>query len=166
MHMWTFDWPFRTLSFVMAIVHICISIQKKTHHIFSWFWIAFVSCAQVTTCDSSSTYRKAPVVGRLDFELWGYKAKISQNQFHIFWNLPYLIFKLQIKRFGAKTVWSCKNGPLNCQNSNTFFSKSLFLKINCSPIFYNILNETAISQEHNVRFQKFLHQNWADRTAI
>ncbi len=28
-------------------------------------------------CDS--TYRKVPVVGRLDFELWGCKVKISQN---------------------------------------------------------------------------------------
>ncbi len=44
--------------------------------------------------------------------------------------------------------------------------KSLFLKINFSPISYDILNEIAISQERNVRFQNVLHQHWAERTAI
>ncbi len=64
-------------------------------------------------CDS--TYRKVPVVGRLDFELWGCKVKISQNKvpktilkFHILWDLQYLILK-SLEGFGAKTVFSCQN---------------------------------------------------------
>ncbi len=69
-----------------------------------------------------------------------------------------------------KSVFSCKNGPLNCQNTNTLYRfpnfKSLFLKINFSTICYDILNKFAISQERNVRFQKFLHHNWDERTAI
>ena len=89
-------------------------------------------------------------------------------RFHIFWNLQYLIFQL-LERFGAKTVFSCKNVPLNCKNTNALYRftnfKNLFLKINFPPIFYDILNEIAISQERYVRFQKFLHQNWAERTA-
>ncbi len=57
-------------------------------------------------CDS--TYRKVPVVGRLDFELWRRKVKISQYivpksilRFHILWNLQYLTFKL-LEGFGAQ----------------------------------------------------------------
>ena len=125
-------------------------------------------------CDS--TYRKVPVVGKLEFELWGCTVKISQNmvqkwilRFHILWNLQYLIFKL-LEGFGAKTVFSCKNWPLNCQNTNTFYRfpnfKSLFLKTNFSQICYDILSKIAISQERKVRFQNFLHQNWDKRTAI
>ncbi len=64
-------------------------------------------------CDS--TYRKVPVVGRLDFEFWGFKVKVSQNivpksilKFHILWNLQYLILKLLVG-FGAKTVSSYQN---------------------------------------------------------
>ena len=83
-------------------------------------------------------------------------------KFHIFWNLQYLIFKL-LEGFGAKTVFSCKNGPLNCQNTNTLYRfpnfMSLFLKTNFLPICYFILNEIGISKERNVRFLNFLHQN-------
>ncbi len=50
------------------------------------------------------------VVGRLDFELWGCKGKISQNivpvsilRFHILCNLHYFILKL-LKGFGSKTI--------------------------------------------------------------
>ncbi len=75
-------------------------------------------------CICDSTYQNVPVVGRLDFELWGCKVKISQNivpklilRFHIFWNFQYLIFKL-LEGFGAKTMFLCKNGPLNCPNTN------------------------------------------------
>ncbi len=118
-------------------------------------------------CDS--TYRKVPVVGKLAFEIWGCKVKISKNivtkshlRFHIFCNLRYLIIKV-LEGFCAKTVFSCKNGLLNCQNTNTLYRfpnfKSLFLKTNFSPICYYILNEIGISQESNVRFQTFLHQN-------
>ncbi len=46
-------------------------------------------------CDSA--YRKVPVVGSLNFELWGCKVKLSQNmvpksilRFHILCNLQYL----------------------------------------------------------------------------
>ncbi len=84
-----------------------------------------------------STYCKVPVVERLDFELWGCKGELSQNivpksilRFHMFLNLQYLIFKL-LDGYGAKTVCSCKNGPLNCQNTNTLYRfpnfNSLFL---------------------------------------
>ncbi len=124
------------------------------------------------------THRKVPVVGRLDFEFRGYKVKISQNvvpksilRFHIFWlwTLHYLIFKL-LEGFGAKQCVHIKNGHLNCQNTNTLYRfpnfKTLFLKINFSPICYDILNEIAISQERNVQFQTFLHPNGAKRTAI
>ena len=65
-------------------------------------------------------------------------------------------------------MFLCKNWPLNCKNTMTLyrFPKSFFLKINFSPICYDILNEIAISQERNVCFQNFLYQNWAERTAI
>ena len=46
-------------------------------------------------------YRKVPVVGKLDFELWRCKVKISQNmvprlilRLHVFWNLQSLLSKL------------------------------------------------------------------------
>ncbi len=94
----------------------------------------------MTSAQCDSTYRKVhiQVVGRLDFELWGCKVKISQNivpksilRFHILWNLQYLILKL-LEGFGAKTVFSCQNWPLNCQNTNTLYRftnfKSLFSK--------------------------------------
>ena len=72
-------------------------------------------------------------------------------RFHMFWNL-YLIFKL-LEGFRAKTVCSCKNGHLNCQNINTLYRfsnfKSLFLKINFSPICCDIFNEIPISQDHS-----------------
>ena len=119
-------------------------------------------------CDS--TYRRVPVVGRLDFELWGDKVKISQNivpksilRFYILWDLQYLIFKL------LEGVFSCKNCPLNFKNTNTLCRftdfKNLFLKINISPICYDILNKIAISQKSNVGFQNCLHQNIDERTA-
>ena len=49
------------------------------------------------------------------------KSKIVPElflRFHIFRNLQYLIFRLH-EGLGAKTVYSCENGPLNCQNTNT-----------------------------------------------
>ena len=56
----------------------------------------------------------------------------------------YLICKL-VEGFGAKTVFSCKNWPLNCQNSNTLYRlpyfTSIFLKINFSLISYDIINK-------------------------
>ncbi len=133
---------------------------------------AFVGTLHIK-CDS--TYQKVPIIRRLDIELWGGKVKISQNivpksilRFYTLWNLQYLIFKL-LEGFCAKTVFPCKNWPLNCQNTNTLYrfpdSESLFLKINISPICYDILNKIAISQERNVRFQNLLHQNWDERTA-
>ena len=80
-----------------------------------------------------------------------------------------LNFKL-LERFGEKTMCSCKNRSLNCQNTNTLYRfpncKSIFLKINFSPICYDIFNEIALSQERNGRFHKFLHQNRAERTSI
>ncbi len=104
------------------------------------------------------------------------KSKIAQNKvwksilrFHTFWDLQYL--KL-LEWFDAKTVCSCKNGPLNCQNTNTLYKfpnfKAFFLKINFSPTCYDIFNEIAIiSQECNIRFQIFLDQNpklsWKNR---
>ena len=52
-------------------------------------WPYFDELLAYSKCDS--TYRKLPVVGRLDFELWGCRVKISQNvvpksilRFHIF----------------------------------------------------------------------------------
>ena len=72
-------------------------------------------------------------------------------------------------------IW-CKNSVFiskltsELPNTNTLYRfpnfKSLLLKINFSPICYDILNRFAKSQEQNVRFQKCLHQNWGERTAI
>ena len=91
------------------------------------------------------------------FEFWGCKVKISQNMVPKsslrFQYLKSLIFKL-LAGFGATTVFSCKNRPLNCQNTNTlnrfpnFFSKSTYHQLIC----YDILHKIAISQERNVRF--------------
>ncbi len=78
----------------------------------------------------------------------------SQSQFFFsdftfFNNLQYLIFKL-LEGFGARTVFP---------NTNTWYGflnfKSLLLKINFSPVCYNILIEIAISQECKDRFQFF-----------
>ena len=44
--------------------------------------------------------------------------------------------------------------------------KSLYLKIIFSPICYDVIDEITTSREHNIRFQKFLYQNWAERSAI
>ncbi len=127
-------------------------------------------------CDS--TYQKVPVVGRLEFELWGCKVKISQNivpksilWFHNFGSLESSILNLKVtwriwwvqkQCFNVKIdLWIDKIPILWFPNF-----KSLFLKINFSPICYDILNKIAISQEGNIRFQNFLHQNWDDRTAI
>ncbi len=89
-------------------VHYFIALQLSR-----CFRVPFVCTGSVLTiCDS--TYRKVPVVGRLDFELWRCKVKISQNivpksilRFHILWNLQYLIYKL-LEGFGAKTVFLCQ----------------------------------------------------------
>ena len=112
---------------------------------------------------------KIPVVRRLDFELWWCKVKISQNivpksilRFHIFWNLQYLMKDLvQEQCFNVKMdLWTAKTTIL-CTDSQIL--RAFF---NFSPIFYDILIKTGISQERNVWYQEFLHQNWADRTAI
>ena len=59
-----------------------------------------------------------------------YSPKVN-FEIHIHWNLQYLIFQL-LEGFGAKTVCSCKNGHLNCQNTNILYRspnfKSFFLK--------------------------------------
>ncbi len=98
----------------------------------------------------------------------GCKVKISQNivpksilRFHIFWNLQYLLFKL-LEGFGAKTLLLCKNGSLNCQNSNTLYRfpnfKSLFLKIKFSPICYDILDKKFDRRRQLVPFDVLRHK--------
>ena len=47
-----------------AIYGDCTSMKISTYPLF---------------CNCDSTYRKVPVVERLDFELWGCNVKISQN---------------------------------------------------------------------------------------
>ncbi len=105
------------LHFEMCNFMIVLSILHGKMHL-----ICISSCtdclqnikyiSKILICDS--TYRKVPVVGRLDFELWGCKVKISQNivpmpilRFHIHWNLQYLILNIP-EGFVAKTVFSCK----------------------------------------------------------
>ena len=77
------------------------------------------------------------------------KSAPSILRFHIVRNLQYLIFRL-LEGFGANTVLSCKNGPMNCPLYQYFVHipkwKSLFLKINFSSICYDILNKITISQ--------------------
>ena len=87
--------------------------------------------------------------------------------FMYFWNPQYLLSKV-LEGFDIKTVFSCKKWILNCccmvalcLDSQTLIT-SLFLKIN----FSMIVNDITISWEHNVPFQHFLHQNWAERIAI
>ena len=121
-----------------------------------------------------STYRKVPVVRILDFELWvGCKVKISQNivprlilRFDIFWNLQYLLCCL-LEGFDVKRVFSCKNG-IEKKNGIVIYTNTLprftnfrnhFLQINFSLICYYVINAITISQERNVQFHKFLHQN-------
>ena len=82
-------------------------------------------------------------------------------RFHIFWNLQYLL--------------SCS---LDLMYANTLLRfpnfQSPFLKINFSPIYYDVIIELTISRECNVRFIFFLfiyyflhvHQNWSERTII
>ena len=106
---------------------------------------------EVGICDS--TY--LPVVGRFDFESHWCKVKISQNtvpililRFHIFWNLQCLLCKL-LDGFDVKLDWYTNTLP--------WFTnfKSLFLNVNFSLIYYDIMNEnTIISQGCNIRFQK------------
>ncbi len=96
-------------------------------------------------------------------EDWIFRVKMSIYSQSPFWDFTYfgifqyLILKL-LEEFGAKTMFSCKNGPLHCQNINALYRfpncKSLFLKINFTPICYDIFNEIGVSQECNVRFKK------------
>ncbi len=66
--------------------------------------------------NSDSTYRKVPVVRRLDFELWGCKVKISQNivpksvlRFHILWN-----FQTVCREAGPQlSLVETTRGPVN-----------------------------------------------------
>ena len=109
----------------------------------------------------NSTYRKVPVIGRLDFELWWCKVKISQNiaptsilKFHIFWNLQYLILKLleglvQKQCFHVKMeLWIAKITILctDFQTLQAFFSQSTFHQsvMTCSiklPHFKNAMSD-------------------------
>ena len=116
-------------------------------------------------CDS--TYQKVPVVRRLDFKLQGCKV-LKIWSYGQFWNITYfgifntLLFKL-LKGFDVNTVFSYKNGlfqllvsccmPMLCTDSQTF--KSLFLKINFSPIGHDVVNEITISGEHSIHFNNF-----------
>ena len=103
------------------------------------------------------------VIGKQSQNISKYSHKVDLE-------ISYTLESSVLKGFGAKTVFSCQNWPLNCQNTNTLYGfpnyKRLFLKINFSLICYDILHKIAISQERNNRFQKFLHQNWNERTAI
>ncbi len=106
-------------------------------------FILLLQHSHSANCDS--TYRKVPVVGRLDFELWGCKVKISQNmdtksilRFYILWNLQYLIFKLH-EGFGAKLVFPCQNWPLNCKNTNTLYRFPNFKAFSQNQLFTNLL---------------------------
>ena len=89
----------------------CMDTQLKNKYHFPW---EKLNCLFMII-KRDSTNRKVPVVGRLDYELWECKVKISQNKvpksilrFYILWNLQHLIFKL-LEGFWAKTVFSCKN---------------------------------------------------------
>ncbi len=54
----------------------------------------------------------------------------------------------------------------NTLNRFPNFIKSFFLKINISPICYDVVSEVAISQEYNVWFQNILLQNQAEKTCF
>ncbi len=90
-------------------------------------------------CDS--TYRKVPVVGRLNFELWVCKVKIHQNivpksilGFHMLLNHQ-LKDLVQKQRFHVKIdLWIAKT-PIGLFCTDSQILKSLFLKINFSQIF-------------------------------
>ncbi len=110
----------------------------------SWYLTDWLLYKWLTIC--VSTYRKVPVVRRLDIELWGCKVKISQNivpksilRFHILWNLHYLILEL-LEEFGVKTVLSCQNEPLNCQNTITLYRFPIVLEpFSQNQLFANLL---------------------------
>ncbi len=140
------------------------------------FLLRILSLCQVYyICDS--TYRKVPVVGRLNFELRGCKVKISQNmvpklilRFHKFGNLQYLIFKI-LEGFGAKTVFSCKKMdiciakiPILCTDSQllrALFSKSTFHQSILTSWMELPYLKNAMSD-----FKYFCIKIWAERTAI
>ncbi len=94
-------------------------------------------------------------IPKVNFEI-SHTLESSMLNLEVTWNQSF-----------SHSTW---NWPLNFQNTNTLYRfqnfTSLFLKINFSPLCYNILNKTAISQECNVRFRTLLHQNWGERTAI
>ena len=81
-------------------------------------------------CICDSTYQKVPVVGRLDIELWGCIKYFKIWSLSRFWDFTSfgifntLIFKL-LEVFGAKSLFSCKNGALNCPNTNALYKFSL-----------------------------------------
>ncbi len=108
------------------------------------------------------------VMGMQSQNISKFSPKVDFEILHI---LESSILNLQVtwrvwcknKCFHVKmALWIAKI-PIFCTDSQ--ISSAFFFKINFLPVCYDILNKFALSQERNVRFQKFLHQNWDERTA-
>ena len=125
--------------------------------LFSIFHDCFYS-----TCDS--TYRQGTSCRKTQFWVFGVHLKIwSQSQF---WEFTYLTKKHHFHvKIDFHLLNSCIYNNILCPDSHALRS---FFKINFLQICYDVINENeiTISQESQNRFQQFLHQNWAERTAI
>ncbi len=94
-------------------------------------------------------------------EIWSQGRFWDFTYFGIFNSLNKLL-----ERFDMKMAFSFQTLYANTLPRFPNFKSSLFLKINFSPICYDVINEIIVSGECDVQFNKNLHQNWAEKTAI